>query len=240
MKNKLDQDLVEANDLLEHFILGCSSDLKSPLGSIKDLIHLAKLSQSDKNREQYLRWIDESTVRMDRLIQSMENYLINTKEPIKNEKVNFYEIIDAVVVPMTPLIKRKGINLSKRIMQKAILIGDKNRILLILKYLIDNAICYQKSGAKNNFLDIAIKVNKYEANIEICDNGEGISKDNIKNVFKMFFRSSKNSKGSGLGLYLVKEVLQKMNGSIKVVSSRGVGSNFIIKIPNSLNNFPEC
>ncbi|UII28239.1 HAMP domain-containing histidine kinase [Fulvivirga maritima] len=235
MNDNLNRDLTEANNLLEHFIYSCSHDLKGPLSSIKGLIHLAKLSEGDEHREQYLKLINESTIRMDRFIQSMENYLINAKEPVKKEMVDFQEIIDAIVLPMTPLIKEKGIKVNTRILQETDLMGDKNRIILILKHLIDNAICYQKATKQENFLDIAIRVNNQEANIEICDNGEGISKDNINDIFKMFFRSSENSRGSGLGLYLVKETLEKLKGSVRVVSSRGVGSNFIIKIPNTLD-----
>lgn len=224
---------MEANTLLEKFIYSCSHDLKGPLSSIKGLIHLAEVTPDKEYRDQYLRLINESTERMDRFVQSMEQYLVNAKYPTTQDTINFKEIIDAIIIPMSPKIKEKKVSINTRVKQEEEFISDKRRITLILQHLIDNAICYQKRGKAENFLDIEIKINSGAALMEICDNGEGISKDSIHDVFKMFFRSSEHSKGSGLGLYLVKETLKKLQGSIHVVSSRGVGTNFIVNLPNS-------
>ncbi|UII22368.1 sensor histidine kinase [Fulvivirga ligni] len=234
-QRRMSKELVEANTLLENFIYSCSHDLKGPLTSIKGLIHLAEVTPDKEYRDQYLKLINESTERMDRFVQSMEHYLVNAKYPIAKDRINFKEIIDAIIIPMSPKIKQKKVSVNTRVKQEdeEYFISDKRRLTLILQHLIDNAICYQKNGKVENFLDIEIKINNEAAFVEVCDNGEGISKDNIHDIFKMFFRSSEHSKGSGLGLYLVKETLKKLGGSIQVVSSRGVGSNFILKIPNS-------
>jgi signal transduction histidine kinase len=74
--------------------------------------------------------------------------------------------------------------------------------------------------------------NAQQASIEVTDNGIGISKENQAHIFKMFYRGSDRSKGSGIGLYIVKEAVEKLGGTIKVRSTLAVGSTFTVTIPS--------
>jgi two-component system sensor histidine kinase/response regulator len=111
--------------------------------------------------------------------------------------------------------------------------GDTFRISVILNNLISNAVKYQKPDETNPKVNLTVKVEPHKATIWIEDNGIGILSEHLNNIFKMFFRSKNNNKpGSGIGLYIVKEALNKIGGTINVESKYGEGTQFEITIPN--------
>jgi signal transduction histidine kinase len=110
--------------------------------------------------------------------------------------------------------------------------SDTYRIKTILNNLISNSFKYYRISDERPTIEIDISINDPFTTILIKDNGIGISEENIKNIFDMFYRASNQSKGSGLGLYIVKEMVEKLNGSISVKSKLGVYTQFVIKLPN--------
>src|SRR5690606_30840152 len=114
-----------------------------------------------------------------------------------------------------------------------IFVGDAFRIEVILGNLISNAITYQKSTETNKIVNIDIAVNNQDAQISINDNGMGILQEHLDKIFTQFFKSKMHHHGSGLGLFIVKEALQMINGNISVSSTNGEGTTFNIRIPNA-------
>ncbi len=111
-------------------------------------------------------------------------------------------------------------------------ISDKSRINILLNNLISNAIRYQNPATDNPLVDITINMSDTETDIIVKDNGIGISKENQQKIFEMFYRVSEKSVGSGLGLYLVKEIVDKLEGKIVIESEVGKGTAFCINLPN--------
>jgi signal transduction histidine kinase len=103
---------------------------------------------------------------------------------------------------------------------------------VIVNNLISNAIKYYDTSKKEPFLEIFVQVNKNRAVIEFKDNGIGIDQEYVTKVFDMFFRATQNNNGAGLGLYIVKEAIIKLNGTIKIDSKLNEGSTFRIEMPN--------
>lgn len=233
MNHLLNQELSEANSVLDKFVYSCSHDLKGPLASIKGLIRLAEKSTRDDITDECLHLINESVVRMDHFLKSLESFVGNARGPIVKTSINFNESIAKVLEDHLEYVRTSKIKLKVRIKQDHQFMSDHLRIHLILEHLIQNALNFQDLKKTEKFVDIDIRVTPQNATIEICDNGEGISKENIGDIFQMFYRSSEASKGSGLGLYIVQEAVNKLHGEISVASSKGVGSNFVIKIPNN-------
>ena len=110
--------------------------------------------------------------------------------------------------------------------------GDLFRIEVILGNLISNAIKYQKLTEQNKKVDIAIVVTEEQVQIDISDNGMGILNEHLEKIFTQFFKS-KVHHGSGLGLFIVKEALNKIDGRIAVESDIDRGTTFKITIPNA-------
>ncbi len=227
-KNQLNQ----LNEILDNFVYSCSHDLKGPLASILGLVKLAEKSTQKEAKRECMSLINESVTRMDNFLKSLESYVGNARSPVLRNSVDFNQIVNDIIERNRKTIVEKGIKLNLRLRQPVDFRSDDVRIALILSNVIENAIHFQDQKKADKFIDIEINVNNDTANIEICDNGEGICRENYDQVYNMFFRASAASQGSGMGLFLAKEAVEKISGAIKFVSSKGAGSNFIINIPN--------
>ena len=98
---------------------------------------------------------------------------------------------------------------------------------------LSNTIKYQdSSNKKKSFVNIQVLITKTHAVIAIQDNGVGIKKEYQPKIFNMFFRASENSFGSGLGLYIARQAVERLGGKIKVDSKLGLGTTFTITLPN--------
>jgi signal transduction histidine kinase len=98
--------------------------------------------------------------------------------------------------------------------------------------LVSNAVKYQRPNEEHPFVELKAEVNSREAVIEIRDNGVGIVPDHLNKIFEIFFRSSDFKNGLGIGLYIVKEALNRIKGKIEVSSEPGKGTQFKLIIPN--------
>ena len=110
--------------------------------------------------------------------------------------------------------------------------SDVNRMKVILNNLISNAIKYRNTKIEDQFVEIDAIVNSEKAIITVRDNGIGINPDYRDKIFDMFFRATTQGSGSGLGLYILKETLAKVNGKISLETTPNIGSTFTIEIPN--------
>src|SRR5690606_16639923 len=107
--------------------------------------------------------------------------------------------------------------------------SDSWRLKVILSNIISNAIRYR--NGKDPVIRVMVKVTGDKANVSVEDNGKGIVKEHLPSVFKMFYRATDDGHGSGLGLYIVKEAVEKLNGSIKISSREGAGTTVNLEIP---------
>jgi len=110
-------------------------------------------------------------------------------------------------------------------------LSDKWRINEIFRNLIANSIKYKDSHKESCHLNISVKTVGDSCEIQISDNGAGIPKDSIPHIFEMFYRATDTSKGSGIGLYIVKNAIEKLEGTIDIESEYGEGTSFLIKLP---------
>jgi len=102
-----------------------------------------------------------------------------------------------------------------------------------LQNLVSNAQRYANLNQPEPFVKVSVNIQDESATIEVEDNGIGIQADYIPNIFNMFYRATQSRTGSGLGLYIVKETLNKLQGQIEVASELGKGSKFKVILPNT-------
>jgi signal transduction histidine kinase len=115
--------------------------------------------------------------------------------------------------------------------------NDPWRVSEILRNLISNAIKYRNlDGRIQSEISIKIRIDHLRADISFTDNGIGIDDENLSRIFEMFYRASEQSDGSGIGLYIVKNAVDKLGGQISVQSKTGIGTRFHIILPNKVNN----
>jgi signal transduction histidine kinase len=140
----------------------------------------------------------------------------------------FSNIADEFYVPLSA----KGIEMKLNIEQENNLYIDSTLFRIAVFNIIDNAIRFHDEQKSKKWIHIHANVTFKSCAVAISDNGLGIEKSNLKNVFKIFFSSNRDTKSVGLGLYIVKEVLEKMGGSVTVESKYKQGTKFIIWVPN--------
>jgi signal transduction histidine kinase len=227
------QELKTANYELDRFVYSTSHDLRAPLNSMLGLIEIAKEDTTEELMLEYFRMLKGSAKKLDGFICDILDYSRNSRMKINNELINLGELINGV----TENLKFIGdtnriVEFKIEIADDASFYSDKNRLITIFNNLISNAIRYQNSQIQNPFVHIKIETSPTETNIFIQDNGIGIDEESQSKIFDMFYRVSHESVGSGLGLYIVKEAVNKLNGDIKVKSQIDEGTTFLIKIPN--------
>lgn len=125
-----------------------------------------------------------------------------------------------------------SIDTQLEIHQEALFYSDIFRLKIICNNLLSNAIKYRSSQVEQSCITIKAKVFEDKAVLEFIDNGKGIAQNKVDKIFDMFYRASEASTGSGLGLYIVKEVVETLKGTIQVQSQLGGGTNFIVTLPN--------
>ena len=225
-------ELKKINTELDNFVYSVSHDLRSPLLSIKGILNLIfKGSQLDNKLSDYLKLIDKSVIRLDGTIQEILEYSRNARLDVKEEKTDLKKIILDIHEDLKFSTSQK-IEFSLQFDCENVVLTDSARITTILKNIIGNAFKYQIKDNQNCKVSIGVSKNKKdELIIQISDNGEGISDENSKKVFDMFYRASNTSVGTGLGLYICKEIISKMNGEIELKSKLKEGTTVRLLLP---------
>jgi two-component system, sensor histidine kinase and response regulator len=229
--------LQKANDELNRFVYSASHELRSPISTIQGIINVAK-TDLKTNPENYLGMIQECVSNMDSLIKNIISYHKNNKLLNEIKEINFKGIISDIIETYRNDTIISSIDLKLDIDQAIQFMGDEFRIRLTMINLLSNAIKYQKQAEKNKFISIKIQTKSDCAILSIEDNGIGIPEEYCANIFKMFYRGTSQNSGTGIGLYIVKEALDKMGGEITLNSTEGIGSIFKVRIPNSTNLVP--
>lgn len=226
------EELQKTNDELNRFVYSTSHDLRSPLASMMGIINLAKMEESVIDPNNYLGMIEMCVNRMDLFILKIIEYYKSIRVDDIAEPIDFNTLITETVEICK--MQNNNINFIISIDQPAKFISDAFRLSVIINNLISNAVKYQKPTEPNPTVKLSVDANETKAIIRIEDNGIGILDQHLNNIFKMFFRSSNNVNGLGIGLYIVKEALTHLGGEISVESVYGVGTTFILQIPNKL------
>ena len=178
---------------------------------------------------EYWNLIEICSNKLDFYIQKTLQYYKNNKNVAEPSPVEFKILVSDLINLYSYTDKETEFNIN--INQPVPFYNDAFRIEVILGNLINNAIKYQKSTEPNKYVNIDIDVDLQRAEITISDNGIGILNEHLEKIFNQFFKS-KNHHGSGLGLFIVKEALNKINGKIEVTSDLAVGTTFKITVPN--------
>ena len=233
LKNK-NELLQKTNDELNLFIYSASHDLRSPLMSILGIVQLAKLENEVKMNGEHIQLIEDNIIKLDLYIKNVIDYYRNSRSMEINDSIDFTTIIEETVDSLKH--GSKDVNFETNIVQSHEFKGDSFRIRIVLGNLISNAIKYHNPTAPTNKIRIEVNSDRKNAIITIADNGIGILQEHLKKIFDMFFRTyhPNNTQGTGIGLFIVKEALEKIGGTIEVESTPLVGTTFKIILPNKI------
>lgn len=229
---KRSEELQKAYDELNRFIYSASHDMRAPLTSILGVVNLAQHETTDEKMKEYLYMIEVSVKRMEVLNNNVIDYYINNKKQASLEVLDFKEMIEDTVNSLRYYLNADKINFTYDIVQTAKFISDGFRVRSVVNNLISNAIKFQRQDNANREISINAKVDEASCRLVVKDNGIGIKKESLEQIFDMFYRATAMNSGSGIGLYVTKESIDKLGGIVKVDSEEGVGTTFDITIPN--------
>jgi PAS domain S-box-containing protein len=226
------EELSRINAELDRFVYSASHDLRAPLMSIKGLINLIRLENNSESTTNYLNLVDRSILKLDNFITDIIHYSRNSRMELLPAPIDFEALLEESLSALRYMDDANLVNSIKEITVTSSFYSDRSRIQIIMNNLLSNAVRYRDPWKADSYVSIKIYVGEHEAQMEFTDNGIGIADHYLDKIFKMFFRASADSKGSGLGLYIVKAAVEKLHGTIEVESQLGVGTTFRIAIPN--------
>lgn len=227
-------ELKKLNEELDNFVYRVSHDLRAPNSSILGLIEIILSHETDVGKiRELLQLVRKSLLKQDHFIKDILDYSRNSRLEVKPEEINFKEIFGEVATELRNGYQKETIDLSINIQQEYPFATDSSRLHIILNNLLSNSFKYLNPQEQKSRVKVKVQVKRAEAFITIEDNGMGIEKARQKRVFDMFYRATDKMPGSGLGLYIVKEALLKIQGDISLESEVGKGTKVEVRIPNS-------
>jgi PAS domain S-box-containing protein len=234
-RRRVEDELKKSERLKTEFMNIAAHELRSPVTPIKGYLDLII---SDKNASKRVKdWAKVSLRNTERLLRLVNDILdvsrLDTDTMrFEMEKLNPVELLDEIAEDMKAAIENKGLKFFAKIPRDLPkIMGDKHRLPRVLKNLMVNAVKFTDHGS------ISIEAEKKADHILITikDTGIGISKDELNKIFNKFYQAytgdDRKNEGTGLGLFICKEILQKHNSEIWVESQLGKGSKFMVKIP---------
>lgn len=224
-------ELKERNFELDQIVYKTSHDLRSPLVSILGLLSLIKSEPNFEQVRGHLDFIENRVNKLDEFVKSMLNFSKINRTEIKPVPIDFQELIGQSLQNLRFIKNHEQLEKIIQISGQTF-VHDALRLEIVFNNILSNAIKYMNPYAGNPYLKIDVLVTAEQAEITFTDNGIGIRPEYLHRVFDMFVRGTEKSEGSGLGLYIVKQTIERLKGSIAIGSVAGQGTRLQVIIPN--------
>jgi signal transduction histidine kinase len=225
--------LDKANKELDRFLYSTSHDLRAPIASILGLTYLGKMEFEEERARTFMDMIEARVKKLDMVIGDILSLSRSKKMDVKLEKINLKDLLDNSIMDIKFNKGASSISLDYTHDPSHVMLSDFNQMKIVLNNLLANAVKYHNIDQPNPFIRVLFERENDVVKIAIQDNGKGIAEANLPKIFEMFYRASLDTEGTGLGLYIVKEALSKVHGTIDVKSELGKGSTFTIILENA-------
>lgn len=221
--------LTEAQKELNTLFYRTSHDFRRPLSSMLGLSNLIECT-SDKDEILCLLHLQKKSLReLNTMLDKLQTISLTDTDNALTEEINLKTILTALEKKFVPALQDTGVHFSYTINTKRKIYAHSAMLSAILENLIENAIQYRTS--LNPFVKVTISRKKTETILVVKDNGEGIPLQYQPLIYDMYFRANERATGNGLGLYIVKKLVDKFGGSITCRSDIATGSSFQVTIP---------
>jgi PAS domain S-box-containing protein len=225
------QQLQKENDQLDQFIFKTTHDLRAPINSALGLVSLAE-NASEEEKLKYLQMVRASLMKLETFIEEVNSFYKNDKMAIQTERIEIESMLQTEIEALQNLPSPKKISFEVTHERSVDLYSDYIRVKTILTNIVSNSIKYSDPAKEEPFIRVHTKVTQQNLTVTIADNGIGIDSRYLDKIYDIFFRATQHGVGTGLGLYIVKDTVEKLNGRITVASEPGKGTTFTITIPN--------
>jgi PAS domain S-box-containing protein len=224
-------ELTKVNQELDNFVYRVSHDLRAPISSLLGLVEVISGEQDINSIKELLLLVKKTLEKQDKFIKDILDYSRNARQQVQSVEIDFNVLLEEVFSPYVYNKPDKAEYLFE-VEQDAPFFTDDYRLLIILNNLVSNAFKYLKLNREDSYVKANVTVKQGKATIVVEDNGIGIEKKHQEKVFNMFYRATDQHPGSGLGLYIVKETVSKLKGSVNIESEGGYGTTITVELPN--------
>ncbi|MBS1682521.1 MAG: PAS domain-containing sensor histidine kinase [Bacteroidetes bacterium] len=226
-------DLQKEKEHLDQFIYKTTHDLRTPIHSALGLLTLMKTATA-REREQYERIMGEMLNKLESLIEEVNHLYRVGKMAVTTERIDLRQLLESEINVLKNHPKGSTIFFELNCLFNAELFSDLLRIRSIVSNLLSNAVKYSDLRKEKSSVSIKAQVEEEQLIFTVTDNGIGIAQENLDKIFDIFFRATTEIPGTGLGLHIVKDTVNRLNGKIEVRSQLGQGTQFKILLPNRL------
>ena len=226
------KELTKTNFELDRFVYSVSHDLRSPLTSIMGLVSFIEEETKEPDTLEHAKMIKSGIDRLDGFIKNILSYSRNNRTKTEITRINLTKTTNNVIEMLRHSKEANDIHFEVNFYESHKFCSDMQGFYTILENTLSNAIKFSKNDRYQSYIKITGTTSEAFLDMKIEDNGIGIPKEHLDKVFEMFFRSSAKIEGSGIGLYIVKEIISKLGGTISVASEAGKGTTFHIRLKN--------
>ena len=232
--SRQNENLLKINRELDSFVYSISHNLKSPLASVKGLINLMRIESLNDPHIYYdmLNRMEKSIDKLNLTLSDILDHSKNSRTGVIPELINLEDLVNSSYKDMDTVPAHNEIEFKVSLLSENPFYSDRYRLEVIIQNLLSNSIKYSDKGKQKPYIHVTCKVDVNKAHITIYDNGIGIPDDQMPRIFDMFTRCTEAGEGSGLGLYIVKEMIERLKGNLQVSSEVSVGTSIAITLPN--------
>ncbi len=223
--------LSQAYKELDTFFYRSSHDFRRPLTTFMGLAEVAKITVKDQNALELFAKVKETANNLDKMLVKLQSISDVGAQELVYKEVMLKEIFDNVCDSFKEQLVSKGIKTSSDINLQGTFFSYPAMIKIIIDNLVENAISF--SSKHDPFIKLKASEENDTVVLAIIDNGQGIDHQYQDRIFEMYFRGSEQSKGNGLGLFIVKKSVEKLGGKIAFTSEYTKGSTFTITLPRN-------
>lgn len=231
---KQNAELIKINKELDSFVYSVSHNLRAPLMSVLGLVNLVQLEskKGDATLDDYFEMMQNSIHKLDETLKEILDYSRNARSALHLSQVDIKKLIEDSFERMKYMEGSATVRKAIHIDYSLPFYTDAHRLSIILNNLVSNAIKYRDETKDEHVLEVNANITEASLELVVFDNGIGIPDAYLPRIFDMFFRATEKSDGAGLGLYIVRETVEKLNGTISVHSIVGEGATFRITLPS--------
>lgn len=233
------EQILKINKELDSFIYSISHSLRGPLSTVSGLLNLAEIENPNSNST-----VHELHQMMETCIKRLDTTLVQMVDQSKNAHVE----VDVAAIDINALLDKSFKNVSYLPGSESVEVtiiksekvhfySDPYRLEVIFNNLLSNVIKYRDPDKEKSIVQIQVDCTLESTAISFRDNGLGIPEKLMPNIFNMFYRASEKSDGAGLGLYIVKEFVEKLKGSVTLTSIENESTEVTIVLPNMNKNY---
>jgi signal transduction histidine kinase len=230
IRNK-NSELTDLNSNLDRFVYGTSHDLRSPLSSLRGLIQLTEMTDDLSEVRSCTAEMKKRIDHLEKFIRDIADYSRNRSQGVQAQPIHLHKLLIEALEALRYFPGASEMLISLEVREDLVIIGDPFRLQVVLNNLLSNAFKYRDASKEKSFVILRAEVTGAELVITVEDNGLGIPESHITKIFDMYVRAHETAHGSGLGLYIVKETVEKLGGKIEVASEVASGTRFTVTLP---------